>query len=44
MAGNGITFCRGGIPGVGGSYDKFTQAWQNIGNTPEALDYVNCEF
>eukprot|EP00547_Thalassionema_nitzschioides_P009863 CAMPEP_0194225370 /NCGR_PEP_ID=MMETSP0156-20130528/39458_1 /TAXON_ID=33649 /ORGANISM="Thalassionema nitzschioides, Strain L26-B" /LENGTH=1223 /DNA_ID=CAMNT_0038957291 /DNA_START=131 /DNA_END=3802 /DNA_ORIENTATION=+ len=41
IAGNGITFCRGGIPGVGGNYDKFTQAWRNIGESPEALDYLN---
>ena len=40
IEGNGLIFCKGGLPGVGGSYDRFTAAWKDLGD-PRALEYVN---
>ena len=40
IVGNGIIFCKGGLPGVGGSYDKFTQEWKKLGEI-DALDFIN---
>ena len=40
IEGNGVIFCKGGLPGVGGSYDRFTAAWKDLGD-PGALEYVN---
>lgn len=41
LQGNGIFFCKGGIPGVGGSYDSFSAEWKRIGQITESLEYVN---
>lgn len=41
IAGNGIIFCKGGLPGVGGSYDRFTKEWKKLGESENALDYIN---
>lgn len=41
ISGNGIFFCKGGLPGVGGSYDRFTQEWQRVGQNFESLEYIN---
>jgi hypothetical protein len=41
MAGTGIIFCKGGIPGVGGSYDRFSKKWKGLGENDEDLAYIN---
>ncbi|KAL7536037.1 hypothetical protein ACHAXR_008680 [Thalassiosira sp. AJA248-18] len=53
IEGNGIYFCEGGVPGLGGSYDVFTQKWRGLGllddgggggsgsGSEQALRYIN---
>lgn len=41
ISGNGIIFCKGGLPGVGGSYDRFTNEWKKLGESETTLDYIN---
>ena len=41
ISGNGIILCKGGLPGIGGSYDRFTNEWQKLGESRDALDYIN---
>ena len=39
IEGNGIYFCEGGVPGLGGAYDTFTKHWG--GFDEQALQYIN---
>ena len=41
LAGNGIYFCKGGVPGLGGTYDTFTKIWKALAEDNEALSYIN---
>lgn len=40
IQGNGLIFCKGGLPGIK-SYDRFTTAWKALGQDSDALAYVN---
>eukprot|EP00985_Skeletonema_marinoi_P004688 scaffold2027_cov148-Skeletonema_marinoi.AAC.17 len=41
IEGNGIYFCEGGVPGLGGTYDIFTREWKEMGEDEQALSYIN---
>ena len=41
ILGNGLIFCKGGLTGIGGSYDRFAKVWRSVGENHNILEYMN---